>query len=92
MQALKEQYIREGRSDIKFVIVNQKGAERYKRELTRRVTFPVYQDSDQLGIWQKLKGGKDDTFVYDRLVQICIEERVWTGGMSERCVDTFFIW
>lgn len=39
-------------------------------ELARRVTFPVYQDTETQGLWELLQGGKDDTLIYDRCGQL----------------------
>lgn len=35
-------------------------------ELSRRVSFPVYQDTTRSNIWGLLQGGKDSIFLYDR--------------------------
>jgi hypothetical protein len=41
-------------------------AKPFIQELTRRVSFPVYQDEPELMIQQKLNGAIDDLFIYDR--------------------------
>lgn len=48
--------------------VNLKGSwtSSYISYLENRVNFPVYQDTDDLDIWSKLDGEKDDVLIYDR--------------------------
>lgn len=66
LEELRNEYAKEGKNDIKFIIVNKEGAERHIRKISKHVSFPVYQDNKDRGIWKKLKGKKDDIFVYDR--------------------------
>lgn len=55
-------------TDIQFIIINSKLSDAVDNvgELTRRVSFPVYQDTEAQGLWELLRGGKDDTLIYDR--------------------------
>ena len=55
-------------TDIQFLIINSKLSHSVDNvgELARRVNFPVYQDTEGQGIWDLLRGGKDDTLIYDR--------------------------
>lgn len=55
-----------GKRDISFFIVNHARGEDSVNELTRRVSFPVYQDDHTLSIQQKLNASIDDLFLYDR--------------------------
>lgn len=55
-------------TDVQFFIINSKlfHAVENVGELARRVSFPVYQDTEAQGLWELLQGGKDDTLIYDR--------------------------
>lgn len=73
LEAMRQQYVNQGRTDISFMIVNAKEAADHIGELTSRVDtehFPVYQDTNETNIWRKLRGGKDDIYVYDRCGQL----------------------
>jgi len=58
--------------EIKYVIVNMNEATAVAQiaELQSRITAPIYQDSEELGIWETLDGSKDDILVYDRCGQL----------------------
>lgn len=55
-----------GKRDISFFIVNHARGEASVNELTRRVSFPVYQDDNTSMIQQTLNASIDDLFLYDR--------------------------
>lgn len=63
---MKTSYQQIGKRDITFLIVNHVAAKDSINELTRRVSFPVYQDDNTLSIQQKLNASIDDLFLYDR--------------------------
>ena len=56
--------------NIKFLVINSKESHAVDNvgEIARRVSFPVYQDTDSQGLWELLQGGKDDIFIYDRYI------------------------
>ncbi|KAL5016478.1 hypothetical protein ScPMuIL_006067 [Solemya velum] len=68
LQQLSERLAASGMGDINFLIVNAGVMHARTRvdALTRRVTFPVYQDTPNSGIWNLLQAGKDDLLVYDK--------------------------
>lgn len=66
MERLKTAYQKIGKRDITFFIVNHVAGKNSINELTRRVSFPVYQDDNTLTIQQKLNASIDDLFLYDR--------------------------
>lgn len=57
-----------GLKDINFIIINSKDSEAIKtfNELSLRVSFRVYQETETEEVWSVLDGGKDDMFIYDR--------------------------
>ncbi|XP_015928303.1 BEACH domain-containing protein lvsA [Parasteatoda tepidariorum] len=54
--------------DINFMIVNSnlQHAVLLRRELENRVSFDVFQDNHEVNVWNKMEGGKDDVYIYDR--------------------------
>lgn len=59
-----------GLKDFHFIIINANdldASEKFK-ELSTKVSFAVYQESDSENVWDVLDGGKDDMFIYDRYV------------------------
>lgn len=54
--------------DLEFIIVNSKLSHSQEKfyELQRRVSFGVYQETDEEEVWNLMEGGKDDMFIYDR--------------------------
>jgi len=62
----KEMVLKKNITDVSFVILNMKKAASTIRELTRRVSFPVYQEPASLNIMGMLGGVKDDILIYDR--------------------------
>ncbi|XP_046554609.1 selenoprotein Pb-like [Haliotis rubra] len=58
--------------DINMIIINDysNGSLLMYNQLARLVTFPVYQDTPHLGLWERVYGGhKDDFFIFDRCGQ-----------------------
>lgn len=57
-----------GMDDLEFIIVNSKLSHSQEKlhELQKRVSFGVYQETDEEEVWSVMEGGKDDMFVYDR--------------------------
>uniref|UniRef100_A0A090X7U9 Putative selenoprotein p ixodes scapularis selenoprotein p n=1 Tax=Ixodes ricinus TaxID=34613 RepID=A0A090X7U9_IXORI len=53
-------------SDVQFLVVNSLDSAAEVRELERRVSFPVYQETANEPVWSVLEGDKDDVFIYDR--------------------------
>ncbi|XP_046344700.2 selenoprotein Pb-like [Haliotis rufescens] len=58
--------------DINMIIINayDNASLALYNEFASLVTFPVYQDTPQLGLWERVYGGhKDDFFIFDRCGQ-----------------------
>ncbi|GIY43355.1 selP_N domain-containing protein [Caerostris extrusa] len=69
LESLLRHFRTYGMNDLEFMIVNSNlpHSQAVLHELTSRVTFPVYQDTEEKNIWEMMQGGKDDIYVYDRL-------------------------
>lgn len=82
-----------GKRDISFFIVNHARGEAFVNELTRRVSFPVYQDENITMIQQKLNASIDDIFLYDRykVKAIIWVDFVLNAGYDKRHVDLYLI-
>ncbi|KAH3769004.1 hypothetical protein DPMN_170250 [Dreissena polymorpha] len=81
LQTKRGQLARQTITDIRFLIVNaadQRSVDNVG-ELARRVSFPVYQDTERAQIWSQLGGEKDDLLVYDRY------------GIQRDCVEILFL-
>lgn len=70
LEAIRQEYLAQGRTEIDFMIVNSNTAVNEIGQLSSRVNFPVYQDTNDTNIWTKLNGGKDDVLIYDRCGQL----------------------
>ena len=59
-----------GLKDINFIVINSKDmdAKQKFKELSQKVTFGLYQETEEELVWNVLDGGKDDMFIYDRFV------------------------
>ena len=57
-----------GLKDINFIVINSKDLDSKQkfRELSQKVSFSLYQESEEELVWNVLDGGKDDMFIYDR--------------------------
>ncbi|XP_052256311.1 selenoprotein Pb-like [Dreissena polymorpha] len=68
LQNIRGQLAQQNITDIRFLVVNAADQHSVDNvgELARRVTFPVYQDTERAQIWRQLGGEKDDLLVYDR--------------------------
>ena len=57
-----------GLNDLEFIIVNSKLSHSQERlhELKNRVSFEVFQETEEEEVWNLMEGGKDDMYVYDR--------------------------
>jgi hypothetical protein len=68
LEHIQDQLHQQNVDDIKFIIVNShlQHAMDNVGELSRRVSFPVYQDTRRNNIWGRLGGNKDDILIYDR--------------------------
>ncbi|XP_054161377.1 uncharacterized protein LOC128959450 [Oppia nitens] len=57
-----------GLKDINFIIINSKDNESKQKfkELSQKVSFNVYQETDSELVWTAIDGGKDDMFIFDR--------------------------
>jgi hypothetical protein len=58
--------------DVRVVAVNSIDAVDYQDRLVEVATFPLFQDTDEVGAWRQHAGKKDDMYIYDadgRLVQ-----------------------
>ena len=50
---------------IDIVIVNSTDAAGNVVNLTSVCTLPIFQDSDKVGAWKEMAGGKDDMYLWD---------------------------
>lgn len=68
LEHIRGQLLQQNVDDIRFIIVNSKLQHSLDNvgELSRRVSFPVYQDTRRNNIWSQLNGRKDDFLIYDR--------------------------
>lgn len=94
LERLKTSYQQIGKRDITFLIVNHVAAKDSINELTRRVSFPVYQDDHTLSIQQKLNASIDDLFLYDRCSTLVYhlkkpESLVSQGTMQSSLLTTY---
>ena len=90
-----------GYTDITFLIVNHVMGAASINELTRRVSFPVYQDDYNLHIQSKLNASIDDLFLYDRynIVKCISHHCVWFKQLPLRgntwaitsCLNVFVV-
>jgi hypothetical protein len=48
------------------MILNGRRASSSLKELTKLVSFPVYQEPQNKAFWEALSGKKDDILLYDR--------------------------
>ena len=57
----------EGYDDVAFLAVNGTSAntDEYKKALTDRCAFPLFQDTETINAWALHGGKKDDIFIYD---------------------------
>lgn len=91
---MKTSYQNIGKRDITFLIVNHVAGKDSINELTRRVSFPVYQDDNTLEIQQKLNASIDDLFLYDRCGTLVYhlrkpESLVSRGTMQSNMLTTY---
>ncbi|XP_048760853.1 selenoprotein Pb-like [Ostrea edulis] len=94
LETLRNAFHNGGTEDITFFIVNSVRAKSSIQELTRRVSFPVYQDESDLMIQQKLNGAIDDLFIYDRCGILAYhltkpDSLVSQGTMQRKIVSTY---
>lgn len=94
LERLKTAYQKIGKRDITFFIVNHVAGKNSINELTRRVSFPVYQDDNTLTIQQKLNASIDDLFLYDRCSTLVYhlkkpESLVSMGTMQSNLLTTY---
>lgn len=68
LEALLNHFRSYGMNDLEFIIVNSKLSHSQDKlfELQKRVSFPVYQETEEEQVWSVMEGGKDDMYVYDR--------------------------
>ncbi len=50
---------------VHFVTVNRADGVESQEKLIKKCAFPLLQDTDELGIWAQMDGGKDDFYVFD---------------------------
>ena len=57
-----------GLKDINFIVINSKDLDANKKfkDLSQKVSFDLYQETEEEPVWSILDGGKDDMFIYDR--------------------------
>ena len=61
---MRQELEAEGRP-IYVVAVNKADAVPMQSELTDACRFPVLQDTDAVGLWTTMGGGKDDLYVFN---------------------------
>lgn len=68
LEALLQEFYLENITNLSFFIINLKlpSEELMINDLKEKVTFPVYQDNDYDNVWQKLQGGSNDIYIYDK--------------------------
>lgn len=68
LETLRNHFQSYGLTELEFIIVNSKLSHSQERieELRNRVSFEVFQETNEEEVWSLLEGGKDDMFVYDR--------------------------
>uniref|UniRef100_A0A8W8KDB8 Selenoprotein P N-terminal domain-containing protein n=3 Tax=Magallana gigas TaxID=29159 RepID=A0A8W8KDB8_MAGGI len=94
LEKLMTSYQNIGKRDISFFIVNHARGEASVNELTRRVSFPVYQDDNTSMIQQTLNASIDDLFLYDRCGTLVYhlrkpESLVSHGTMQSNLLTTY---
>ncbi|XP_061197841.1 selenoprotein Pb-like [Saccostrea echinata] len=94
LETLKKAFHNGGIENISFFIVNHVKGKNFIDELERRVSFPVYQDHPTLMIQQKLNGGIDDLFIYDRCGTLVYHLRkpdslITAGAMQSKILSAY---
>lgn len=87
LEKLKTSYQNPGKTDIKFLIVNHVRGKASIGELTRRVSFPVYQDDNTLHIQGKLNASTEDLLVYDRCGTLTYHLRKSKGMVTQGTIQ-----
>ena len=64
MEAMREELAALG-VDINVVAINVTTGVDTQELLAETCTFPIIQDTDEVGAWDLMNGGKDDMFIYD---------------------------
>ena len=59
-------------TDANFLAINFIGKEDSIRKITRRVRYPVIQDTKKMNAWEKLKGKKDDMYILNRCGKVVL--------------------
>ncbi len=52
--------------DVVFATINITTGLESQAEILKHCSFPQFQDTDELGLWELMGGGKDDFYVFDR--------------------------
>lgn len=70
MQSMLQFLKSAGLKEFQFIIINAKDLDAREKfnDLAAKVSFPVYQETDEEIVWDVIDGGRDDMFIYDRLV------------------------
>ena len=50
---------------VNFVSINKDDAVATQEEIVKHCSFPQLQDTEALGLWDLLGGGKDDFYIFD---------------------------
>tara|TARA_Y100001968_G_C18732520_1_gene425184 strand:+ start:210 stop:503 length:294 start_codon:yes stop_codon:yes gene_type:complete len=50
--------------EVNIVSINQASSANTQTALSDACTFPILQDTEEVGAWELLGGGKDDFFLY----------------------------
>ena len=50
---------------VNFAAINSSDAVDNQKELIDQCSFPLFQDTDEVGAWGLHRGQKDDFFIYD---------------------------
>ena len=52
--------------DVQFITINKADAADKQDKLIERCSFPLFQDTDEINVWEMHNGKKDDFYIYDR--------------------------
>ena len=51
--------------EVNFVSINKDNAVDTQEEIIKHCSFPQLQDTEELGLWDRMGGGKDDFYIFD---------------------------
>lgn len=63
MEAMQAELLAHGK-DVNVVVINIDNGLKYQDKLIEKCSFPLLQDSEEVGAWDALNGNKDDFYIY----------------------------